>query len=95
MSRVDWTKPALEDLRAIDRWLHKNATSDVALSIIMQIRARARFLENFPHGGRPHRNGLRILRVTGTSYLIRYRIVAEAVQVLRVHHEREDWFVEP
>ncbi|AOH83691.1 hypothetical protein AWL63_06625 [Sphingomonas panacis] len=95
MSRIDWTVPALEDLRAIDRWLHKNATPDVAVSIITRIRARARFLEDFPHGGRPHRDGLRILRVIGTSYLIRYRIVADAVQVLRVHHEREDWFVEP
>lgn len=40
---------------------------------------------------------MRILRVFDTPYLIRYRIVTEReeVQILRIHHEREDWFSAP
>lgn len=37
----------------------------------------------------------RILRVLGTPYLIHYQISNQEVEVLRVHHEREDWFVSP
>ena len=35
------------------------------------------------------------LRVFDMPYLIRYRIVGGLVQVLRVHGERENWFIEP
>jgi len=95
MPSISWTLPALEDLRAIDRWLERNRTPRYAAMTIASIRYRAKFLEDFPHGGRPHHDGIRILRVIETPYLIRYRIVADVVQVLRVHHEREDWSIEP
>ena len=93
--RIDWTTPALDDLRAIDDWLTAEADPERALRILVAIRFRSRFLENFPRGGRPHRDGYRILRVFNTPYLIRYRIVGDVVQVIRVHHERENWFIEP
>ena len=93
--RIDWTRPALEDLRGIDDWLTREASPTVALRTMVTIRHRAVFLENFPRGGRPLPNAHRILRVFDTPYLIRYRIVADVVQVLRVHHEREDWHLEP
>jgi plasmid stabilization system protein ParE len=97
MFQIEWTGPARNDLRAIDRWLERETSPEFAFHILVTIRTRARFLENFPRGGRPYRDGLRIFRVSGTPYLLRYRIVAETgmVQILRVHHEREDWIVEP
>ena len=58
-------------------------------------KLRAYFLQNFPRGGRPIGEGIRILRVIGTPYLVIYHIEGEAVQVLRIRHEGEDWFVDP
>ena len=95
MRLIEWTLSARADLRSIEAWLEREATAESALATLIAIRARAQFLADFPHGGRPHRDGTRVLRVFHTPYLIRYRIGDDRVTVLRVHHEREDWFVEP
>ena len=94
MRKIGWTPPAIADLRRINVWLRENATAAVALRVTIDIRKRARFLEDFPRGGRPVSATLRLLRVFGTPYLILYRIEDDGVQVIRVHHEREDWQVE-
>lgn len=90
---VGWTPASLSDLVRISDWLTEEASPEIALSILAKISDRANFLRNFPHGGRPHTGGLRILRVYNTPYLIRYRIVDDRAEVLRIHHEREDWHV--
>jgi toxin ParE1/3/4 len=92
--RVDWSIPARNDLRAINDWLTSEASADQAIRILATIRSRSKFLVDFPRGGRPHRGGSRILRVFDTPYLIRYQVVGDVVSVMRVHHEREDWFIE-
>jgi plasmid stabilization system protein ParE len=93
--RVSWSSPATEDLQAINGWLVREASPEFAIRTLLAIRERAAFLARFPHSGRPHPDGTRILRVFDTPYLIRYRIDADVVGVLRLHHEREDWFIEP
>jgi plasmid stabilization system protein ParE len=93
--RVEWSTPAVDDLRAINGWLTREASPEHALRTLLAIRVRVGFLTNFPRGGRPHQDGTRILRVFGTPYLIRYEIGGDVVSVLRLHHEREDWFFEP
>lgn len=95
MPTLVWTRPAFDDLDAIDRWLTANVRGEIAIDMLSAIRLRAYFLENFPHGGRPIGEGLRVLRVIGTPYLIIYRLAGGTVQLLRIRHEREDWFVEP
>jgi plasmid stabilization system protein ParE len=89
--RIIWSPLARDDVSAINGWLTREASPAVALRTLTAIRDRARFLENFPRGGRPHHHGHRILRIFDTPYLLRYRIRDEAVEVIRVHHEREDW----
>ena len=95
MPALNWTQPAIDDLWAIDDWLVDNASGEIALATLAAIRFRAASLENFPHGGRPIGDGIRLLRVIDTPHLIFYRIVAGDIEILRVRHEREDWFVEP
>ena len=95
MPVIDWSDPALRDLRRIDEWLTREASPEVSIRILMAIRERAGFLERFPHGGRPQADGTRILRVFDTRYLILYRLAGDVVQVLRLHHEREDWSLLP
>ena len=94
-ARVSWTAPANADLRGINNWLRQETTSRFAIQTLAAIRFRAKFLEDFPRGARPLKDGTRVLRVLQTPYLIRYRIVDDVVQVLRIHHEREDWLLEP
>ncbi|WP_210359193.1 MULTISPECIES: type II toxin-antitoxin system RelE/ParE family toxin [Sphingomonas] len=93
--RISWSPLAVEDVRGISDWLEQDATPATALRIVGATRHRARFLEDFPRGGRPHSDGQRILRVFDTPYLIRYRIKNDTVEVIRVHHDREDWQLEP
>ena len=95
MPQLDWTAPALADLREIDAWLSEHARPEIALVTLLHIRRRARFLEDFPHGGRPIAQNSRVLRVIDTPHVILYRLVDGVVQILRVQHEREDWKVEP
>lgn len=95
MSKVVWTLAARDDLRRIDLWLERNASGAVAVDTLTTIRARSVFLADFPHGGRPLKDGTRVLRVLGTRYLIQYQLKGREVTVLRVHHEREDWYVAP
>lgn len=95
MPTLRWTQPAIDDLWAIDEWLVENASGEIALATLASIRFRAAFLENFPHGGRPIRHGIRMLRVIDTPHLIFYRLLDDELQILRIRHEREDWFVEP
>lgn len=96
MYTLAWTVPALGDLRKIEAWLERERSPAFALRTLMMIRHRARFLEDFPRGGRPYQGELRVLRILETPYLLRYRILeaSGAVQILRVHHEREDWQTE-
>lgn len=89
--RIVWSILAREDLRIIDEGLLREASPEISVRILSAIAARATFLANFPHGGRPYRNGQCVLRVYDTRYLIRHRIRGEDVEVIRVHHEREDW----
>ena len=95
MLEVEWTSPALKDLRGIEQFLERERSPEYAVRLLTAIRSRAHWLIDFPRGGRPFLNETRILRVLETPYLIRYRVLEEAkrVQVLRVHHERQDWSI--
>lgn len=95
MPALKWTGPATEDLWAIDGWLEENASGEIALATLAAIRFRADFLLDFPHGGRPIGEGIRVLRVIDTPHLIFYQISGDTVEILRIRREREDWFVEP
>lgn len=90
-----WTPAALADLQAIDRWLRKEARRGAAPVTLKTIGERSNFPREFPRCGRLYKDDLRLLRVIGTLCILRYRIVDEGVQGLRIRHEREDWFVEP
>ncbi|RZL60610.1 MAG: type II toxin-antitoxin system RelE/ParE family toxin [Sphingomonas sp.] len=78
--RIIWSPLARDDLATINGWLTREASPAVALRMLIAIRDRARFLENFPRSGRPHRHGHRILRIFDTPYLLRYRIRDERSQ---------------
>lgn len=95
MRRLNWTVPARDDLRSVDAWLTEEASPQIAMRTLAEILERARFLLDFPHGGRPFLDRqFRILRVFNTPYIIIYRIKGDAIDILRVQHERQDWQME-
>lgn len=92
--RIIWSVPARDDLRGINDWLMREASPEFALRTLAAIRYRAKVLEDFPHSERPYLDGQRILHVHGTPFLIRYQVDMEKVEVIRVHHERQNWQLE-
>lgn len=91
MKKVAWTILAEHDLEAIDDyWIeHSEAKADLVLA---RIRAAADFLAAMPGAGPVIETGpARKWRVQSTNYILIYRIRADVIQILRVHHGREDW----
>jgi toxin ParE1/3/4 len=88
---IRWQSSALSDLEAIqDYLLERNPPA--ALRLVSELReAAARLLEH-PNRGRPGRvPGTRELVVSGTTYLIPYRVRGQVIEILRVFHGARKW----
>lgn len=94
MRSLDWTSRARNDLAAIDDYWCEHAP-DRADEILGRIENAAEFLLRAPHAG-PILEEVpgRKWRVSSTRYLLIYRITKDAIQILRVQHESEDWQVQ-
>ncbi|PRH88901.1 type II toxin-antitoxin system mRNA interferase toxin, RelE/StbE family [Labrys okinawensis] len=89
--QVRWTTPALSDIEHIHAW-HKPHSEHDAAKLVSRLRERAESLAALPKQGRPGRvAGTRELTVSGTSYLILYRLRGDYVDLLRVLHTRQQW----
>ena len=63
-----------------------------ASRVVKRIWDAAQVLADQPHAGRAGRvHGTRELVVTGTPYIIPYRVVENTVQILRVLHGKRKW----
>lgn len=92
MRKLEWTRPAVADLRNIETWLDETSAPAVAARTLSAIRNRADFLTNFPHGGPPvFDEDFRSLRIHETPFLFIYRVRPGKIEILRIHHERENW----
>jgi toxin ParE1/3/4 len=91
MRKIIWAETAQNDLRRIERWLERERSPEYAVQILEALRFPCKFLEDFPHADSPISEGLRKLRVPDTGYIMMYRLVTGATEVIRVFHEREDW----
>lgn len=91
MKQVDWAGQADRDLQAIDdHWCAYG--TERADEILEMIRAAGDFLAGLPEAG-PALEGreVRKWRVAGTNYQLAYRLARDEIQILRVHHGRENW----
>jgi len=86
-----WTRIAIRDLSNIREYIARDdpdAARDMALNIV---DATERIIQ-FPEIGRIGRaQGTRELVVSGTPYLIVYRIKKNAVHFVRVLHGHQKW----
>jgi toxin ParE1/3/4 len=84
-------RPALGGVAEIITYL-ADKDPDAADRLIARLRQRAASLAARPEQGRPSRlEGVRELVVAGTSYVLFNRITAATIEVVRVHHTRQQW----
>jgi len=89
--RLVWSQYALEDRRAI--FDHIEADDPRAAALVdTRIAEAVRRLIDFPDSGRPGRmEGTRELVVGRTSCIVAYRIMGDAIRILRVLHGAQLW----
>ena len=84
--RIEWSERAARDLRAVRRYIARDdprAAKAVALKILEGVER----LVEFPASGRPGRlSNTRELVVSGTPFVVPYRVSADVVVILAVIH---------
>ncbi|MBI5419087.1 MAG: type II toxin-antitoxin system RelE/ParE family toxin [Deltaproteobacteria bacterium] len=93
--RLEWTRPAILDLREAGAFIASD-NPRAAERMGGRVREAVEYLQEQPNIGRPGRvPGTRELVVTGTPFIVVYRVRGAAVQVLRVLHHSRKWPVLP
>lgn len=88
---IVWTPRAQRNLRDAARYLTQFSPA-AAMSLVRQIREAPTQLSDYPASGRAGRvDGTRELLVTGTSYILPYRVQGNAIQILAVIHSSQRW----
>jgi len=87
-----WSPEAIADLVALRAYIEQNdppAAQRVALHIIHNVET---LLPNSPEMGRPGRvPGTRELVIPKTPFIVPYRLVGNAIHVLRIFHSARQW----
>ena len=94
MSHALWSGKALGDLARIDDF-YAPLDPDYADRVGRFAVRAARFLADHPRAGPVVEQAFRKWRVPGTQHVLIYRIVSDGVEILRVHHGRENWRPRP
>jgi toxin ParE1/3/4 len=89
--KLRWTDSAVEDLRSAHDYVaaeNEKAAAETADRIVSAVER----LGQFPQMGRPGRvEGTRELVVTGTPFIVAYRLKRDSIQVLAVLHAARKW----
>ena len=88
---VVWTSPARAHLEDLYEYIAESHESAAANQVATLLRATGT-LGDFPELGRPgRRRGTRELVVSGTPYIVAYRVRLGAVEILAVIHGARRW----
>jgi len=88
---VKWLETALRNLNLEAEYIARDSPSAAARPV-QSIFDAVKQLEDFPAIGRPGRvPGTRELVVTGTPYIVPYRVRLGHVEILRVFHGARRW----
>jgi len=89
--KIKWVRLALNDLDEGGGFLASD-NPEAAGRVLRRIWDAVQLLADQPHAGRAGRfPGTRELVVTGTPFIIPYRVVDNTVQILRVLHGKRKW----
>jgi toxin ParE1/3/4 len=89
--KIVWTEPARQDLR--DIFLYIAEENPIAARVLLsEIKERAILLHDNPLIGRIGRiDETRELVITGTQYILPYRVKENQIQILAVFHAARQW----
>jgi plasmid stabilization system protein ParE len=89
--RIRWLRKALQNLTSEADYIARDDPAAAARTAVRIFEAVEQ-LVMFPALGRPGRVvGTRELVVTGTPYIIPYRVRGDQVEILRVFHAARKW----
>lgn len=89
--KLRWTDGAVEDLQSAHEYLEAE-NPQAAIDTVDRIVSAIEQLEQFPQMGRSGRvEGTRELVVTGTPFIVAYRLKRDSVQILAVLHGARKW----
>jgi toxin ParE1/3/4 len=89
--RVRWLRRALRNLDEEADYIARD-DPDAAARTVQRIASAIEQLTNHPASGRIGRvPGTRELVITGTAYIVPYRVRGDAVEILRVFHGARKW----
>jgi addiction module RelE/StbE family toxin len=89
--KVTWTAPALRELEAIGDYIARDNQRAAARTVTRIFDIVARLGEQ-PGIGRPGRiAGTRELVVTGTPFIVPYRVRESEIEILTVFHGARRW----
>ena len=89
--KIVWTEPARQDLQEIFEYITEE-NPKAARTLLAEIKARVGVLIDQPLLGRAGRiDGTRELVLTGTQYILPYRVQGQQIQMLAVFHSARQW----
>lgn len=89
--KIVWTEPARQDLREIFEYI-ANENPNAARRLLGEIKEQALILIDHPQMGRSGRvEGTRELVLSGTNYILPYRVKGNQIQILAVFHGARKW----
>jgi toxin ParE1/3/4 len=89
--KVRWTMPAANQLQNIFEYIAVENKA-AAYRTVRRCREAILITARMPYSGRIGRTeGTREITVSGTSYLVAYRIVENMIHVLAVMHGAQKW----
>ena len=88
---IVWTIPAKHDLQQIFEYIAEDNVN-AASKLLNEIDERVTLLIDNPSLGRLGRvENTKELVLTGTNYILPYRVVKEQIQILAVFHTSREW----
>ena len=89
--KIVWTQPARQDLRDIFTYIAED-NPKAARTLLNEIKERAVLLQDNPLIGRLGRiEETRELVLTGTHFILPYRVKDQQIQILAVLHGAKQW----
>ncbi len=92
MKKIRWLDLAVDDLADIADYIVARDNPDAAKRIVSRLWSAVRSLATQLEMGRPGRVfGARELIVSGTPFIVPYRIIKSEIHILRVLHSARRW----